>query len=183
MRVIGGLKRGIALRGGKGPQFRPTAQIVKGSIFDTLYSEVQESVVLDLFAGSGAMGLEALSRGASRAVFVEQEKTILRALTTNIERCGFSDQSVIHRGDAVRFLEKAIQSGSKYDIIFADPPYASTLGKKIAEMISAAGRGICKLLIVETGGEIEFADGGDLEKIRTRKFGQTVVTYFSFRKE
>jgi 16S rRNA (guanine966-N2)-methyltransferase len=70
MRVIAGTKKGIDLRCGRGPQFRPTAQLVRGSIFDTLGPEVTGATVLDLFAGSGAFGIEALSRGAARAVFV-----------------------------------------------------------------------------------------------------------------
>lgn len=184
MRVIAGTKRGIALRGGKGPQFRPTAQIVKGSVFDTLYADIQDALVLDLFAGSGALGIEALSRGASTVIFVEQDNTILRALRTNLERCGFAPpEAVVHRADAVRYLERAIGSGDRFDIIFADPPYASSLGEKLAAMLNDAGREVCRLLIVETGREIDHPDGGCMEKLRTRKFGQTVVTYFRYREE
>ncbi|HSG27449.1 MAG TPA: 16S rRNA (guanine(966)-N(2))-methyltransferase RsmD [Candidatus Krumholzibacterium sp.] len=182
MRVIGGRYGGTALRGGKGPQFRPTAQIVKGSVFDTLYSDVQDAVVLDLFAGSGALGIEALSRGAAKAVFVEQDPAILKALRTNLERCRIpEDQYIVHRGDASRFLEKTLRSGIKYDLIFADPPYASKLGKRLADMLGAADREICRMFIVETGEEISLEEGGRLEKLRTRKFGQTVVTYFRYR--
>lgn len=181
MRVIGGRFRGTALRGGKGPQFRPTAQIVKGSVFDTLYSEVQDAVVLDLFAGSGALGIEALSRGAAKAVFVEQDPTILKALRTNLKRCKIGeDKAIVHKADATKFLEKTIRSGSSYDIIFADPPYASDLGKRLADMLGAGSREVCRMFIVETGGEISLADGGKLEKARTRKFGQTIVTYFRY---
>jgi 16S rRNA (guanine(966)-N(2))-methyltransferase RsmD len=184
MRVIAGKYGGTALRGGKGPQFRPTAQVVKGSLFDTLGDEVKGAVVLDLFAGSGALGIEALSRGAARAVFVEQDSTAARALRTNIERCRIDDaQAVVHRGDAMRFLERAIKAGSRYDIIFADPPYASSLGAKLAAALEAAGPGICRLFVAETGADIAFPEGGALEKFRTRKFGQTIVTYFRYRED
>ncbi len=184
MRVIAGKYGGTALRGGKGPQFRPTAQVVKGSLFNTLGGEVQDAVVLDLFAGSGALGIEALSRGAARAVFVEQDSVIVRSLRTNIERCRIdASLFVIHRGDAVRFLEKAIKSDSRYDIILADPPYASSLGARLAAMLDASGGGICRLFIVETGEEIEFPENRALEKFKTRKFGQTIVTYFKFRED
>lgn len=184
MRVIGGKNRGIALRGGKGPQFRPTAQIVKGSVFDTLYSDVQNAVVLDLFAGSGSMGIEALSRGASRAVFVEQDPSILKALRTNIERCRFSkEQALVHRGDATRFLENAIKADGRYDLILADPPYASSLGGKLATMLGKARENVCKMFIIETGNEIQGDVFGRMEKLRTRKFGQTVVTYFRYKQE
>ena len=109
MRVIAGRCGGTALRGGHGPHFRPTAQVVKGSVFDTLYGRVQEAAVLDLFAGSGSLGIEALSRGASRAVFVEQDSKILRALRTNLDRCKVADQAEVIRGDAMKFLDQLIR--------------------------------------------------------------------------
>ncbi len=180
MRVIAGLKKGIALRGGHGDQFRPTAQVVKGSVFDTLYAELQGAAVLDLFAGSGSMGIEALSRGAARAVFVEQERSILRALRTNLQRCSFpQDAALVKSGDAVKFLGAVIRNGSWFDLIFADPPYKSRLAAEIAGMLNRADRKICKMLIVESDSEIEI-EKGILEKLRTRKFGQTIVTYFRY---
>jgi 16S rRNA (guanine(966)-N(2))-methyltransferase RsmD len=183
MRVIAGSYRGIALRGGHGPQFRPTAQIVKGSVFDTLYGRVQGAVVLDLFAGSGSIGIEALSRGASRAVFIEQDQKILKALRTNLKRCGAEDRAEVVRGDAMKYLERLIRSKKQFDIIFADPPYASSLSRDIAAAIGSAGRKVCDLLITESGEEYDIGVAGSLEKIRTRKFGQTVVTYMEHRAE
>jgi 16S rRNA (guanine966-N2)-methyltransferase len=183
MRVIAGRCGGTALRGGHGPQFRPTAQVVKGSVFDTLYGRVQDASVLDLFAGSGAMGIEALSRGASRAVFVEQDQKILRALRTNLDRCGVTDLAEVVRGDAMKYLERLIRSKKTFDIIFADPPYASELSRGIATAVNAAGRKVCDLLITESGEEYEIASVGSLEKVRTRKFGQTIVTYLEYKTE
>jgi len=183
MRVVAGRCRGIALRGGHGPQFRPTAQIVKGSVFDTLYGRVQDAVVLDLFAGSGSLGIEALSRGASRAVFVEQDQKILKALRTNLNRCGVADQAEVVRADAMKYLERLIRSKKEFDVIFADPPYASKLSQRIAEAIDSAGRKICGLLITESGEEYDIPSGGSLEKKRTRKFGQTIVTYLEYRED
>jgi 16S rRNA (guanine(966)-N(2))-methyltransferase RsmD len=183
MRVVAGRCRGIALRGGHGPQFRPTAQIVKGSVFDTLYGRVQDAVVLDLFAGSGSLGIEALSRGATRAVFVEQDQKILKALRTNLNRCGVADQAEVVRADAMKYLERLIRSKKEFDVIFADPPYASKLSQRIAEAIDSAGRKICSLLITESGEEYDIPSGGSLEKKRTRKFGQTIVTYLEYRED
>ena len=171
------------MRGGHGPQFRPTAQIVKGSVFDTLYGTVQDAVVLDLFAGSGSMGIEALSRGASRAVFVEQDQKILRALRTNLDRCGVADQAEVVRGDAMKYLERLIRSKKSFDIIFADPPYASKLSQKIAVTINSVKRKVCGLLSTESGEEYDIPSGGSLEKKRTRKFGQTIVTYLEYRED
>ena len=181
MRVIAGRCGGIALRGGHGPQFRPTAQIVKGSVFDTLYGRVQEAAVLDLFAGSGSMGIEALSRGASRAVFVEQDPKILRALRTNLKRCKATDTAEVVREDAMKYLEKLIRSKKTFDIIFADPPYASKLSRTIAEAINSTRRMVCDLLITESSEEYDIVPGGSIEKVRTRKFGQTIVTYLEYK--
>jgi 16S rRNA (guanine966-N2)-methyltransferase len=183
MRVVAGRCRGVALRGGHGPQFRPTAQIVKGSVFDTLYSRVQDAAVLDLFAGSGSIGIEALSRGADRAVFVEQDQKILRALNTNLERCKLTGSAEVVRGDAMKYLERVIRSKKTFDIIFADPPYASSLSREIAVAISSAKRKVCDLLITESGEEYDIPPGGSLEKIRTRRFGQTIVTYLEYKEE
>jgi 16S rRNA (guanine(966)-N(2))-methyltransferase RsmD len=183
MRVIAGRCGGIALRGGHGPQFRPTAQIVKGSVFDTLYGRVQEAVVLDLFAGSGSIGIEALSRGASRAVFIEQDPKILKALRTNLTRCKVADQAEVVRGDAMKYLERLIRSKKSFDIIFADPPYASKLSRNIAEAINSTRRKACNLLITESSEEYDIAPGGSIEKIRTRKFGQTIVTYLEYKED
>lgn len=183
MRVIAGICRGVALRGGHGPQFRPTAQIVKGSVFDTLYSRVQEAVVLDLFAGSGSIGIEALSRGAEKAVFVEQDPKILKALKTNLDRCKLADRGEMVRGDAMKYLERVIKSKKSFDIVFADPPYASSLSREIAVAISSVKRKVCDLLITESGEEYDIPQGGSLEKIRTRKFGQTIVTYLEYISE
>ena len=183
MRVIAGRYRGVALRGGHGPQFRPTAQVVKGSVFDTLYGRIQGASVLDLFAGSGSLGIEALSRGAARAVFVEQDRRIIRALRTNLDRCGVAEAAEVICDDAMKYLERLLRSKRTFDVIFADPPYASDLARRIAVEIGSAGRKVCDLLVTESGGEYDIDGDSRLEKVRTRKFGQTVVTYLEHRVE
>jgi 16S rRNA (guanine(966)-N(2))-methyltransferase RsmD len=184
MRVIAGTKKGIDLRCGRGPQFRPTAQVVKGSIFDTLGSLVDRASVLDLFAGSGAVGIEALSRGASRAVFVEQDHRILKALRTNLERCGFGPGVAdVRMGDAVRFLDRLVAAGDFFDIIFADPTYAGKVAQRVVDVVDGARRACCGTLIVEHGSPVFAKDGGALELAKARHFGQTTVSYFQFRKE
>jgi len=184
MRVIAGTKKGIDLRCGRGPQFRPTAQVVRGSVFDTLGVQVAGAVVLDLFAGSGAVGIEALSRGASHAVFVEQDHRILRALRTNVERCGFGpDVAEVRMGDAMRFLERVVKTGAFFDIIFADPPYAGKVAQRIVDVIGGATGECCGTLVVEHGSPVFTKDGGSLELAKARDFGQTTVSYFGYRKE
>ncbi len=183
MRVIAGAKKGIDLRCGHGPRFRPTQQLVKGSLFDTLGAAIAGASFLDLFAGSGSVGIEALSRGAARAVFVEQEHRILRALRTNLERCGFGpDRAEVRIGDAVRFLERLATGRETFDIVFADPPYEGRAAQKIVD-IAAASRPLCSVLVLEHGNPVFAGERGALEVVRTRQFGQTRISYFRYRKE
>jgi 16S rRNA (guanine(966)-N(2))-methyltransferase RsmD len=180
MRVIAGSRKGIALRCGRGPQFRPTAQVVRGSIFDTLGTEVEGADFLDLFAGSGAVGIEALSRGARRAIFVEQDRRILKALRTNLHRCGFSGGGTaeVRIGDAMRHLAKLIAHEGFFDIVFADPPYASGCSQEVVERIETAQHRVCRLLVIEHGQAVFHDESGPLEKLKTRKFGQLFVSYY-----
>lgn len=180
MRVIAGSSRGTVLRCGRGPVYRPTAQIVKGSLFDTLGGGIEDATFVDLFAGSGGVGIEALSRGAERAVFVEQDRRILKAVRTNLERCGIgADRAIVRNQDAMRFLEKLIASDDYYDIIFADPPYSGNLAQRVVERVDAAERVVCGILVVEHGEALHLRKDTTLELTRSRKFGQTVLSYYN----
>jgi 16S rRNA (guanine(966)-N(2))-methyltransferase RsmD len=182
VRVIAGERKGIALRSGRGPVHRPTTQLVRGSIFDTIGDEITGAVFLDLFAGSGAVGIEALSRGAKRVVFVEQDHRILKALRTNLQRCRYThEEAEVRMGDAVRYLKRLIAGEDTFDILFADPPYGGNVAQKIVAMVEEAGRNVCRLLVVEHGLALLHEEGGALEKIRTRKFGQSFVSYFRLK--
>jgi 16S rRNA (guanine966-N2)-methyltransferase len=184
VRVIAGSRKGIELRGGHGPFFRPTQQLVKGSIFDTIGFEVEGARVLDLFAGSGAVGIEALSRGAARAVFVEQDHRSLKALRTNLERCRFGRETAeVRIGDAVRYVERAAEGGERFDLIFADPPYAAkTAAQRVVDAVNSAAA-LCRVLVIEHASPVFAAEGGALELVKARRFGQTTVSYFRYRKE
>lgn len=179
MRVIAGRYRGTTLRCGRGPFYRPTAQIVKGSIFDTLGGEVTGARFLDLFAGSGAIGIEALSRGAAQAVFVEQDRRILKALRTNLQRCRITtDQAIVLGHDVFRFIDRLEAGGEFFDIIFADPPYAGATAQRVVDGIDGAGRAVCRQLVVEHWDPLRAGEGGLLELNKTKRFGQTRVSYF-----
>jgi len=183
VRVIAGDKKGRALRSGRGPVYRPTTQLVKGSIFDTLGEETAGATFLDLFAGSGGIGIEALSRGAGRAVFVEQDHRILKALRANLQRCGYThERAFVRMGDAIRYLKKLAAGEDVFDIIFADPPYAGNIAQEIIALVEGAGRTICRMLVVEHGSPVSHDEHGALERLQTRKFGQTYVTYFRSRR-
>ena len=134
-----------------------------------LQHDLPDAAVLDLFAGSGALGLEALSRGARRAEFVELASRSLAALRANAERLGATDQIVVHRGDALRFIEQ-LESGA-FDIAFADPPYGLGLAARVVERwveVPFAGT-----LAVEHRIDDDLPAGGD-----TRRYGDTALTFF-----
>jgi 16S rRNA (guanine(966)-N(2))-methyltransferase RsmD len=123
MRVISGSARGRKLREPMGQAIRPTTDMVKESVFNIIQFELEGRRVLDLFAGTGQLGIEALSRGASAAVFVDESTDALKLVRDNIKTAGLTDKAEIVRGDALTYLK----SCGKFDIIFLDPPYETTL--------------------------------------------------------
>lgn len=128
MRIIAGLKKGWTLRAPKGLDVRPTLDRVKESIFGIIQFDIYGKTVLDLFAGSGALGLEALSRGAARCTFCDHSHAAIDALRANIEKLGFQKEAEVLEMD----FEAAIQRmrKAKFDIVFLDPPYGRNLYEK-----------------------------------------------------
>ena len=132
MRVIAGKCRSLPLKTVPGTDTRPTTDRIKETLFNILNPRISGCRFLDLFSGSGAIGIEALSRGAESAVFVERRKDALQAVRENLEACGFSDRARVVNGDAMSYLK----SGEKFDLIFLDPPYASGLLEQALEDIA-----------------------------------------------
>lgn len=122
MRVIAGNARGITLVAPHDRATRPIADRVKETLFAILGERVIDARVLDLYAGSGAIGIEALSRGAAQATFVEQARNALAALHENLQRAHVDDRATVRAGDVLRFLATA--SKDRYELAFVDPPYA-----------------------------------------------------------
>jgi 16S rRNA (guanine966-N2)-methyltransferase len=135
MRVIAGRWGGRRLQAPAGRSTRPTSDRVREALFSVLGERVAGAEVLDLFAGSGALGLEALSRGAAGATFVDSAPGALRALRANVEALGASAEVV--RADARRFLGSASATARQYDLVFLDPPYrlAGRLGRELSEAL------------------------------------------------
>ncbi len=134
MRVIAGAQKGRRLHGPKGSGLRPTADRVKEALFSILGSRVAESRFLDLYAGTGAIGIEALSRGARQVTFVEPDQTALRVLRANLAQCGLDPAAEIHTCSATAFLKHRAKAALQHDLIFADPPYQHG---RLAELWSA----------------------------------------------
>jgi 16S rRNA (guanine966-N2)-methyltransferase len=169
MRVIAGRFGGRRLVTPRGDATRPTADRVREALFSVL-GDVSDVTVLDLFAGSGALGIEALSRGALEAVFVERAASALSALDANLEALGL--QAHVHRGDARGFVRNASRAGRTYDLVFLDPPYrdAPRLGREldVRSVIAPAGR-----LVVETDHRAPFPT--DLPITFERRYGDTLI--------
>jgi 16S rRNA (guanine966-N2)-methyltransferase len=134
MRVIAGTHRGRTLKAPPGESTRPTSDRVREALFSILGDRVRDARVLDLFAGSGALGLEALSRGASAATFVDDDPKAIAAVKANLET--LKAVAEVRRGDALRFLSGASKSGAQYDLVFLDPPYR--LAERLAPSLSEA---------------------------------------------
>ena len=125
MRVIAGSHRGRRLSGPQGTALRPTSDKVREAIFSILGPQVSRGRFLDLYAGTGAVGIEALSRGAAAVTFVESNPTAVQLLQENLRTCQLLDRAQVYRGQTAAFLERNDWWGDPYDVLFADPPYAA----------------------------------------------------------
>jgi 16S rRNA (guanine966-N2)-methyltransferase len=123
MRIISGNSKGKRLKAPKGQTLRPTSDRVKESIFNILGREIKGKTVLDLFAGTGNLGIEALSRGAARAVFIEKGRQAIRVIEKNLSQCGMWARSEIIQKDVHRAIGVLEQRGDCFDLVFMDPPY------------------------------------------------------------
>ena len=147
MRIISGSARGRKLKEPVGLDIRPTSDMVKESVFNIIQFDIEGRRVLDLFAGTGQLGLEALSRGAKSVVFVVSMPESIKLIWENVKRCGFTDSAAVYNREALKYLAL---DGS-FDIILIDPPYDTTLAgqalKKIIEFDKLNENGI---IICET---------------------------------
>ncbi|MDO4810951.1 MAG: 16S rRNA (guanine(966)-N(2))-methyltransferase RsmD [Eubacteriales bacterium] len=132
MRVITGTARGRRLKELEGLETRPTTSKVKESLFSIIQFDIEGRRVLDLFAGTGQLGIEALSRGACEAVFIDRRADAVKLIRENLAICDLSDRAYVKNGDSMAYLK----SGEKFDLIFLDPPYASGLLEQALEQIA-----------------------------------------------
>jgi len=133
MRVISGEARGRRLKELSGLDTRPTTDKVKEALFNIIQFELEGRTVLDLFAGTGQLGVEALSRGAKACTFVDQRKEAAALTRENLRLCGFSERSRVVQGDALSFLSSCRE---RYDVVFLDPPYQSGLLEKCLDALT-----------------------------------------------
>jgi 16S rRNA (guanine966-N2)-methyltransferase len=178
MRIIAGAWGGRRLKVPAGKRVRPTAGRVKESVFSILGEHVRGARVLDLYAGSGALGLEALSRGACAAVFVENDPVAARTLRENLERLAAAASVV--RAPAERAVAELHDS---FDLVFLDPPYGSSLAARTLEILGRAGVvAPGGLVVAEHSRRDELPDhAGALERVDRRRYGDTEVSFYARR--
>jgi len=175
MRIIAGERKGHTIYAPKGRETRPTSDRVRENVFNIVAPWVEGARVLDLYAGSGAMGLEALSRGAASVVFVDSDIDAVRAIERNLEKLWLTHATVL-RVDATTVLAQEAAADRKYDLVLADPPYAmtdfDTLARYLPRVLADDG-----LLVLESASRTEPEIAG-LSVRTTRKYGSTRVTVF-----
>ena len=167
MRIVGGAFRGRRLRSPTDPRVRPTAYRVREAWISILQDALPDARVLDLYSGSGALGLEALSRGAATADFVDLNPASLHALRANIEAVGVSARCTVHRADALRFAERLAPGA--FDVVFADPPYSDDQAGRLVALYRRTPFG--RILSIEHRASMPLP-GDD-----TRRYGDTALTF------
>ena len=175
MRVISGKARGLKLLSLEGADTRPTLDNVKEAVFSMIFDYCPDACVLDLFAGSGAMGIEALSRGAKEAVFVDINPKACSVVKANLEKSKLMDTAIVLTADYKAYLKSAHQSGKSFDIIFLDPPYALSFMDEVLNLIHEYGLLNKNGLIV-----CEFESGTDIDTknyklLKDKRYGRASV--------
>ncbi len=175
MRVITGTARGRKLKALEGMDVRPTTDMVKEAVFSIVQFDVAGSNVLDLFAGSGQLGIEALSRGASNCVFVDANRESIKVIEDNVKSVEFNEQSKILNLDAINYLKTCKMT---FDIAFLDPPYENGLIEAALPMLCEhlSDRGV---IICEHEKKLVLPDNfGKMIKFKTYKYGRVEVTVY-----
>ena len=172
MRVVAGLAGGRRLQAPAGRQVRPTSERVREALFNALGSmdAVAGASVLDLFAGTGALGIEALSRGAAAATFVDADPRAVAAIKANLQATGMAERARVVQADVVRFLTE--RPPAKVDIAFADPPYAFDGWPRLLAVLPA------RLVAIEARSHIDLPSAW--HPLRSKRYGDTVVTLARF---
>jgi 16S rRNA (guanine966-N2)-methyltransferase len=188
MRISAGTLKGRKVAAGKvlrridRGEIRPTSAKVREALFDILRNDIAGCSFLDLYAGTGAVGFEALSRGASRVCFVEAVRTVSREISEHIEKMGLGGKAEIYTEEAARFVGRAGNTGLDFDIVFADPPYASEETGEVLPLLdegSVLKEGGC--LVVEAPSRSGPREGlHSLRLIRQYRYGDTSL--FLYRK-
>ncbi len=173
MRILSGIYKNRILKAPKGEKTRPTLAKVRGSVFDILQNQIHNTSFLDLFAGSGSIGIEALSRGAKSATFVEKDRAAASCIRDNLKALQIDAR--LFQTDAASSIKRLIKEGLIFDIIYIDPPYAleiTPILEKASELLSEGG-----MIILEQGKNTKI-ETPLLKKTDERSFGDTLLFFF-----
>lgn len=183
MRIIAGSAKGIRIKTPKGMNTRPTADRVKESVFGILADRPIDAEVLDLFAGTGNLGLEALSRGAASALFIDKQAQSIKIMLENAILTDLAGLAIICREDVLQALRRLGKEGKSFDLIFCDPPYNLGLAPKVLQMLDTSrvlrDEGV---LVLEHSRHEKLPEG--LKRIvayRSEFYGETVVSFFTIQ--
>jgi len=178
VRITGGECRGRVIAAPEGPEVRPTSSKIRQAFFNIISNKISDSRFVDVCAGSGLMGLEALSRGAQSLIAIDQDRHLLQAIEKNCEKFGYKAQTEVICGDARRVL--AHLNKHEADVIFADPPYksqiAETLLREVAKSELLAADGIMALEHAQSLPPPETVE--NLTRYDSRKYGHTVISFY-----
>lgn len=180
MRIIAGSHKGRSLLSPKAHDLRPTSGRVKEALFSILGDRVSGAWLLDLFAGTGAIGIEAMSRGAERVVFVEAHAESLRLLRANLSRCALLDRTDIYRGDTRSYLQEHSNHAKAFDIIFADPPYCEDCASTLLPLLGCNAMIRPHTVVIlehPTTAPIPH-HAGSLSRVRQYRYGDTTLSLF-----
>lgn len=184
MRVISGKCRGTKLSAPEGVETRPTIDRIKETLFNMIAFDIPGCRFLDLFSGSGAIGIESLSRGAKRAVFVEKNTQAIACIRQNLAKTNLSDQALLYTVDVDQAIHQLIQKKDVFDIIFLDPPYAlkeiEALLIKISQSSLLEKKGY---IILEHGTQYPLKAVEGLRLIKEKKYKTTTISFFERTEE
>lgn len=188
MRIISGSARGRRLLTPRDERIRPTADRVKESLFSILTVQLGNFSgrrVLDVFAGTGNLGIEALSRDAAAAVFIDENREAAALVKKNLELTGFADRGRVLRQEALSALKSLEQGGGSFDLVFLDPPYRQGLSGRVLEFLaSSALIDESSVVVAETAAKEELAGRfGRLQEFDRRVYGDTAIVFFMLKGE
>ena len=180
MRVISGKARGLKLNTPKNDDVRPTTDRVKESLFNMINSYIMDSDILDLFAGTGSLGIECLSRGANQCIFVDNSKESINIVKSNIKKSRVENESIVLNVDFKSAINSLALKNKQFDVIFMDPPYYKNM---FSDALSAVdNNNLLKedgIIVVEHDTVDKFPDNmGRLYKSREKKYGNTTLTFY-----
>jgi len=180
MRVIGGVLKGRKLIAPRGLRIRPTADKVREAVFNIVGDRVRDAIVCDLYAGTGAFGIEALSRGARRAVFVDLDRSSIDLVQRNLERCGLRQQSRVIGWDIRRSLDCLRSPAGAFNLVFLDPPYRRDLvAVTLTHLLNSGALDPAAWVVAEHAPQDAVAvESGGLRVFDQRSYGKTLVSFF-----